>query len=436
MLDIERSPERVKLDWGKNLYLRRGTTVQLKKPRVVDGKVKPSWITLGRLDEGMTKEQAIALAYQHSAGEVQVEKRNVRARDAWREIFAMHTNPDTKASLYWTPNTAKTQQQRWENHCEEILGSLWMKQIDQSHIQQIYKRMRERGYVRGGVKRDYAPLTITGVEDTLSGFFTTAMHDPFNFVVSNPVIAVGANRPDRERENGLGPWVVMSDEEVDALCRGIGGDKFTRRITEENFRFAHGTGVRISEGLACTWDRIDLQQGTVLVDRQLQRHFSVKNPVFTWLSGTKYSRKGKVGSRYRVLPLFDGEWERLRAYREWLLSVGLYRGPESFVFPARTHHPLRQPELQRRFREALDASGIVRGEEEGLHYHCLRHTYASKRFASGMTLEKVSRLLGHSDVRVTRDSYVRLMDDAVQAEVEADRELERAWQERRKLRAV
>ena len=72
------------------------------------------------------------------------------------------------------------------------------------------------------------------------------------------------------------------------------------------------------------------------------------------------------------------------------------RGDSPFVFPSRRDpSPPRDPDLRLWYRVRQDA-GI-----EDLRLHDLRHTHASHAVMNGVPLPVVSRLLGHSNVRIT-----------------------------------
>lgn len=38
-------------------------------------------------------------------------------------------------------------------------------------------------------------------------------------------------------------------------------------------------------------------------------------------------------------------------------------------------------------------------------YHCLRHTYATTLVAAGANVKDVQELLGHSDIKITLNTY-------------------------------
>ncbi|MBW2194283.1 MAG: phage integrase family protein [Deltaproteobacteria bacterium] len=52
---------------------------------------------------------------------------------------------------------------------------------------------------------------------------------------------------------------------------------------------------------------------------------------------------------------------------------------------------------------------------KGYTLHCLRHTYASELLSAGMRLESLQKLMGHSNMEITR-RYARLTDKALEQE--------------------
>ncbi len=67
-------------------------------------------------------------------------------------------------------------------------------------------------------------------------------------------------------------------------------------------------------------------------------------------------------------------------------------------------HTSMNSQLQRR----LINLGIF---EKGLSTHSLRHTFATRCIESGMQAIVLSKLLGHSDVRVTLNTYVKIFNE-------------------------
>ena len=60
--------------------------------------------------------------------------------------------------------------------------------------------------------------------------------------------------------------------------------------------------------------------------------------------------------------------------------------------------------LRRAFHSVLKAAELPR-----IRYHDQRHTYASTLLKAGVEIAEVSRLLGHSSIKITLDVYVHFI---------------------------
>ena len=47
---------------------------------------------------------------------------------------------------------------------------------------------------------------------------------------------------------------------------------------------------------------------------------------------------------------------------------------------------------------------------EDIHFHCLRHSYATLLFKEGLNLKIISMLLGHSCYNTTSETYLHLTE--------------------------
>lgn len=82
-----------------------------------------------------------------------------------------------------------------------------------------------------------------------------------------------------------------------------------------------------------------------------------------------------------------------------------------FVFPGdAADRPLQ--DVRKTWKAACAAAGL-----EGVRLHDLRHTYASHLVSSGLSLEIVGRLLGHTQVATTR-RYAHLADSPLREATE------------------
>jgi integrase len=171
---------------------------------------------------------------------------------------------------------------------------------------------------------------------------------------------------------------------------------------------AIASGARRSELLALRWKDIDLDRGTMRVERSVEQTVSgglvVKEP------------KTQSGRRSITLPATTIAMLRahLRKQLEQRLLLGLGKiGPKDLLFP-NLRGELRSPNAL-----SQEWKGHVRKFGLTTTFHSLRHTHASQLIAAGVDIITVSRRLGHSKPSITLDVYGHLFPstDARAAEI-------------------
>jgi integrase len=165
-----------------------------------------------------------------------------------------------------------------------------------------------------------------------------------------------------------------------------------------------GTGVRISEALGTTLDRIDFLRRVLTIDRQLVK-IADGLPVF----GPVKDRR----NRPRAIPLpdvvLDGLADHLSA---WPV------GPTGLVFTNERNRPISRTTFSDIWRTAAGPLGIPSGDG----FHQLRHFYASLLIRHGESVKVVQERLGHQSAVMTLDVYGHLWpdsDDSTRAAVDA-----------------
>lgn len=159
------------------------------------------------------------------------------------------------------------------------------------------------------------------------------------------------------------------------------------------FAFLLDTGARPSEALGMKWTDIDLDKGTVTIQRTLQWH----------ATGEFYFAETKTKGSRRTVPLSASMARRIREHRasqaERLLKIGVR---SELVFSNTEGAPLLRRNLARRhFKPALKQAGL----DTNLSLYCLRHTCASLLLQAGVHPKVVAERLGHSSTKLTLDIY-------------------------------
>jgi site-specific recombinase XerD len=71
-----------------------------------------------------------------------------------------------------------------------------------------------------------------------------------------------------------------------------------------------------------------------------------------------------------------------------------------------------------KYNEYIKVLAVMAGINKPVSSHWARHTGATMLLNSGVGMEVVSKVLGHSTTRITRQIYAKLLDDTIADEME------------------
>jgi integrase len=159
------------------------------------------------------------------------------------------------------------------------------------------------------------------------------------------------------------------------------------------------TGARTEELRALTWDHVDLT-GKPDDDPAVPPHVAVWHSV-------RAGADTKTRKSRRTLALPRRCVEALKAQRRQQDQDRIVTGPRwqerGLVFASKVGTPLDPSHVRREFRRAIrDAPGLNATEWTPRE---LRHSFVSLLSDSGVPLEEISRLVGHSSTAVTELVY-------------------------------
>jgi integrase len=208
---------------------------------------------------------------------------------------------------------------------------------------------------------------------------------PWLLIPTNPVSAVEP-LPSESRE----PRVLSESEYLALRTECQGQPMLVLFVT-----LAWETGARSGELLQLEWGDVDFSAATVTFRN---------DPV------TGRSTKGK---RSRTVPLST---VALAALREHAAAFRFAAPLSPYVFTHRRRSRDAEPgqrivRMYRGFVAAAQRAGLV-----GLHPHCLRHSFVTRKLAQGVPVALVSRYVGHSQISVTQ-RYAHLLGEHLRAVV-------------------
>lgn len=173
----------------------------------------------------------------------------------------------------------------------------------------------------------------------------------------------------------------LNEAEVWQLLKNAGSDPFDALLIE----FLIWTGLRISECRNLMIDHLDFQNNQIKVVA------------------------GK-GAKDRQVPLGVQLGNKLKLYLAGRTKGYVFVKPKN-----KRQYGVRA--LQKRIKKQL----LTLESPKDLHTHTLRHTFACLCIAKGLSIEQISLLMGHTDIKTTqiyaklelgsvKEKFLRLMD--------------------------
>ena len=150
------------------------------------------------------------------------------------------------------------------------------------------------------------------------------------------------------------------------------------------------TGIRIGELCALRWEYVSTRDKAIKIVETLQR-----------LRDTSASQNArtrivigppKSDTSVRTIPMTEYAAELCRHMKPQSSAAYVLTGTDAFMEPR---------VLQYRLEKYTQACGL-----EGVHFHTLRHTFATRAVEVGFEIKSLSEILGHASVTITLDRYV------------------------------
>ena len=273
------------------------------------------------------------------------------------------------------PSTLASYESRWTTHLAPVFGKRRIGSLRRSEIEVFLTELEERTSLE----------TRRKVQAVLHKLLAVAIRA--EWITANPADHIEMPGAEVKRQPR-----ALTEAEVEAIAREV--PPCYRALV---FTLAE-TGMRVGEATALRVKNLD---GTI---RVVENAPEVK--------GVKITGTPKTEGSERNVPISP----KLRAIlREHLNSYANRFDPESLVFTTEAGTPVRQGN----FRQRVFQPAAVRA---GLKFvptvHDLRHTAISLWLARGLTPFEVSKMAGHTDLKMIERRYGHLYVSALQEKID------------------
>lgn len=171
--------------------------------------------------------------------------------------------------------------------------------------------------------------------------------------------------------------------------------------------FALLTGLRIGEIAALQWGDIDFESKLIHVNQTLYYDRSLK----------KWFASSPKNGRTRIVPMVDPVVSLLHMQRKTHLENKLKSqdeyNSENLVFANRSGHNIYNSNVDTVLNVIVQNIRKDDPDFPHLSCHCLRHSFATNAYQSGVDIKALQQVLGHSTIKMTMDTYVKAQTETI-----------------------
>ncbi len=359
---------------GENIYKRKDGRWEARYIRGYGDNGAPKYGYCYAKTYGLVKEKQTALKAEVLAGNLAVPNKKCPFSQLCQEWLTMKRG-GVKESTYVKYEITV------QNHIIPKLGGYPMSELSSARIAVFGRELCDKDRL--------SPKTVRDI-----------------LVVLNAIIKYAS----KETGTGIAPQViyprseyremrVLSVQEQKALTAYL-------LKNTDNYKFgallALHTGMRIGEICALRWKNVSLSERCITVDSTMQR---LKNTEFSGAKTIIFTSAPKSGASIRCIPIGNTAVALLKGF--------YVRNPDAYVLTGNAERFIEPRTLQNHMTKYATELGLF-----GVHFHSLRHSFATRCIEVGFDIKSLSEILGHAGVQITLERYVHSSMELKRANME------------------
>lgn len=296
----------------------------------------------------------------------------------------IHLKPSTKTlyeSVYRT----------YIKDCE--LSDIKIKEISAVYVQKYYSNLTKKGVT---------PHTIVSINKLITPCIKYAYNT--NIIIKDFTSAIVLPKEDEKtklsKENKIHPFTLQEQKKFLSVIKGA--------KNEALFLTALYSGLRQGELLALTWNDINFKESYIQVNKTVAEVADVTPEGRGKLKRILQTPKTKSSIRKVDIPkilVSILKHHKLNQAQHKLKDNDRYED-NNLVFCTKYGKFINSRNLRQLFKDILKENDI-----KDRKFHDLRHTYATRLFELGEREKTVQKLMGHSNIAVTMNTYTHVLDN-------------------------
>jgi integrase len=286
------------------------------------------------------------------------------------------------------PKTLRSYEQMVRNHLVKSMDPAKWKDLGLDNVPGLGGLPLQKLGITN-VTRFFAEKLKAKNSPSLVRYLRTVLRVALNDAMRRELIDKNVAAIARPPQGSARKFTPLTGDETKRLFGALVGHRL-----EALFTTAFAVGLRHGEALALKWeDSVDLNAGELRVFHTLQR-----------IDGKLQRVEPKSDESRRIVPLPEICVESLQRHRERQEQERQFAGDEwhetGYVFTSRIGTPLIDRNVLREFYKLMDAAKMPRRR-----FHDLRHACVSLLAEQGVPDKTIAEIVGHSDVRLTKNVY-------------------------------
>ena len=286
-----------------------------------------------------------------------------------------------------------------KNRIAPALGRHKLLKLRAEHLQ---------AFINGLKKENGEPMaaqSVRKIRNILYGALEQAVKN--GLITRNPVDALTLPKDRDKKKVG-----AFTPKEQTALLEQVKGHRLYAL-----FVLALGSGMRIGEIFALQWSSIDFLQQEITVSASVSRSKDRDTSTKEIEGSSIKVNSPKTNAGIRSIPLTRQVWQALIEHREAQhierFEAGAAWIDNGLVFCNSLGGYLEYRNVTRYYAQIREQAGISKHS-----FHSLRHTFATNAITAGMDYYYLSRIMGHTSISITLDTYTDYMPDKSRSEME------------------